>query len=208
MSMLCFKPGHQGINSPGFCRLCVLHCQGCFALWATAPGQSSPDRLVALPLQATNSLSCKGGLLAGSFASHWDRRPIAEGTRVTIFLGVRGSKSQTHYHPDANGVGNVARRVSVTDHTIPPSPDAVGSSSVHARPPSRRVVLALNLGCFKIIRATGSQFWSQCRIKRMRRGVWNHKQSLQVPTLSMKRVCVARAPFLLDELEGDLTRVG
>ena len=45
-------------------------------------------------------------------------------------------------------------------------------------------------GCFKIIRATGSQFWSQCRIKRMRRGVWNHKQSLQVPTLSIKRVCV------------------
>ena len=38
--------------------------------------------------------------------------------------------------------------------------------------------------------------------KNKRRGMWNHKQSLQVPTLSMKRVTI-----LLDELEGALTRV-
>ena len=62
----------------GFSRLYVLHCQGCFALWATAPGQSSTNKLVALPLQDTSGLFCTGGLLAGSLTSHSDRRPIAE----------------------------------------------------------------------------------------------------------------------------------
>ena len=30
----------------------------------------------------------------------------------------------------------------------------------------------LNLGCCKIFRATGSKFWSQCRIKRVHRVMW------------------------------------
>ena len=73
----------------GFCRLYVPHCQGCFALWATALDQSSPDRAPFKPPTSRaaltswlrgSRLSCTGGLLAGSLASHWNRRPTAEGT--------------------------------------------------------------------------------------------------------------------------------
>ena len=35
-----------------FCLLFVLRCQGCLLLWATAPGQSSPDQLVTLLLSS------------------------------------------------------------------------------------------------------------------------------------------------------------
>ena len=58
---------------------------------------------------------------------------------------------------------NVARSVSVMDHTIPP-PD------VHARRPSRRVVLAPQSRLLQDL--SSNRFESQCRIKRVRRVMW------------------------------------
>ena len=81
---------------------------------------------------------------------------------------------------------NVARRVSVTDHTIPPSPYVV-----HARRLSRRVVLAPRSRLFQ---DHSSNKFAVLESVSNQEGASGCVESLQVLTPSMKRVCMARAP--------------
>ena len=51
--------GATGFDTPTvFCLPFVPRCQGCFLLWPTALGRSSPDQLFMLLLQATNQSHC------------------------------------------------------------------------------------------------------------------------------------------------------